>query len=95
MACLPYTFKKNISFSRSDLQIYLEKNGIQTRPIFTGNILRQPIMKNRYYKKHKEAHKVSDDVMKNGLLIGCHHGLKLKELKYMCAIFKKYLVKKI
>ena len=52
-------------------------------------------MKDKYYKKHKNSTKVSDDVMKNGLLIGCHHGLKLKELKYMCSIFKKYLVKKI
>mgnify|MGYP003717216865 CR=1 FL=1 len=43
--------QKNVSFSRNDLQIYLEKNGIQTRPIFSGNILKQPLMKNRYYKK--------------------------------------------
>ena len=73
------------------MQIYLEKNGIQTRAIFTGNILRQPMMKNQYFKKHKLASSVSDDVMKNGILIGCHHGLKLKELKYMCNIIAKYL----
>ena len=82
--------KKNSNFSRRDLQIYLEKKGIQTRAIFTGNILRQPMMKNRYYKKHRKSHIVSDDVMKNGILIGCHHGLKLNELKYMCLMFKKY-----
>ena len=91
----PLLVKENKRIKRNKLQIYLENNYIQTRTIFTGNILRQPIMKGKYYKKHKNSTKVSDDVMKNGLLIGCHHGLKLKELKYMCSIFKKYLVKKI
>ena len=48
-------------------------------------------MKNRYYKMHKEAHKVSDDVMKNGLLIGCHHGLVKKDLNYMVNTCRKFL----
>jgi len=72
------------------MQIFYEKNNIQTRTIFTGNILRQPIMKGQYYKKHKSATFVSDDVMKNGILIGCHHGLKQIELKYMCNMFEKF-----
>ena len=89
----PVLLKKNIGFSRTDLQIYLEKKGIQTRPIFTGNILRQPIMQNRYYKKHKEANKVSDDVMKNGLLIGCHHGMVKRDLYYIKNTIEKFLDK--
>ena len=87
----PILLKKGIGFSKQDLQIYLEKNDIQTRTIFTGNILKQPIMKNRYYKKHREAHKVSDDVMRNGLLIGCHHGLTKRDLNYMVGACKKFL----
>ncbi len=87
----PLVIKKNSNFSRRDLQIYLEKKGIQTRAIFTGNILRQPIMKNRYYKKHRKASIVSDDVMKNGILIGCHHGLKKKDLYRITNTFKKLL----
>jgi len=87
----PVLLKNNTDFSREDLQINLEKNGIQTRPIFSGNILKQPLMKNRYYKKHKQAHIVSDDVMENGLLIGCHHGLVKKDLNYMVNTCKKFL----
>ena len=67
----PLVIKKNSNFSRKNLQIYLEKKGIQTRTIFTGNILRQPMMKNKYYKKHRKSYIVSDDVMKNGILIRC------------------------
>ena len=87
----PLVIKKNSNFSRNDLQIYLEKKGIQTRAIFTGNILRQPIMKNRYYKKHRKASIVSDDVMKNGILIGCHYDLRKKDLYRITNTFKKLL----
>ena len=87
----PLVIKKNSNFSRKDLQIYLEKKGIQTRTIFTGNILRQPMMKNKYYKKHKKSYIVSDDVMKNGILIGCHHGLKKNDLYRIANTFKKFL----
>ena len=86
----PLVIKKKSQIKRKNLQIYLERNGIQTRTIFTGNILRQPMMKNKYFKKHKKAYEISDDVMKNGILIGCHHGLRSKELKYICNTFKKY-----
>lgn len=89
----PLVIKKNKYFSRKDLQIYFEKNNIQTRTIFTGNILKQPIMKNRDYKKHKNTDRVADDVMKNGILLGCHHGLKIKDLNYICNTFKKLIEK--
>ena len=89
----PLVLKKSAGFSRKKLQIYLEKRGIQTRTIFTGNILRQPIMKNKYYKKYSKFQKVSDDVMKNGILIGCHHGLKKRDLNQMIKIFKNFLDK--
>ena len=89
----PLVIKKNANFSRNDLQIYLEKKDIQTRTIFTGNILRQPLMRNKYYKKHNKSHIISDDVMRNGILIGCHHGLRKKDLNRMTNIFKKLLDK--
>jgi CDP-6-deoxy-D-xylo-4-hexulose-3-dehydrase len=89
----PLVIREKAKIRRKDLQIFLEKKGIQTRTIFTGNILRQPIMKNQYYKKHKYCGNVSDDVMKNGILIGCHHGLKLNELKFMCKAFDDFFKK--
>ena len=86
----PIVLRENNNIKRKNLQIYLEKNNIQTRTIFTGNILRQPMMQGRYFRKHKESSLVSDDVMRNGILIGCHHGLRINELKYICNTFKKY-----
>ena len=69
----------------------LEKKGIQTRTIFTGNILRQPIMKNLHYKKNNKPFVNSDNIMKNGLLIGCHHGLNKIEMNFMLNTLKKFI----
>ncbi len=87
----PLVIKKNKLFNRKKMQIFFEKNNIQTRTIFTGNILRQPAMKNRYYKKHTNCEDVANDVMKNGILIGCHQGMNKKQLDYICNTFLKFI----
>ena len=90
----PIILKKNKWFNRKELQIYLEKNKIQTRPIFSGNILRHPAFKKLVSNKNKlKNFKNSDYIMKNGLLIGCHHGLKDKDIFYIHKIIKKFLKK--
>ena len=48
-------------------------------------------MKNRYHKKYPKCNSVADDVMKNGILIGCHQGMKKSDLDYICNIFKKII----
>ena len=87
----PLVIKKNKKFNRKKMQIFFEKRNIQTRTVFTGNILKQPVMKNRNYKKHKKCDKVANDVMKNGILLGCHQGMNKSELKYICSTFKKLI----
>jgi len=84
---------KNKKIKRQKLQIFLEKKNIQTRTIFTGNILRQPIMKKKKYFKHNKSEIVSNDIMRNGILIGCHHGLTKKNLEYIYKSFNLFLKK--
>ena len=86
----PLVIKDNKYFNRKEMQIYFEKNNIQTRTIFTGNILKQPVMKNRKYKKHPQCDAIADNVMKNGILLGCHQGMKKNELDYICQTFIKF-----
>lgn len=43
----PLTIKEGSPFSRIELVTFLEKNGIQTRPVFGGNILHQPVFSPR------------------------------------------------
>jgi len=80
----PIIIKKNKLFNRKKLQIFLEKNNIQTRPIFSGNILRHPAFKYLNSAKNKiNQFPNSDYIMKNGLLIGCHQGLSRKHIEYI------------
>lgn len=89
----PIILRANIKFSRKEFQIYLEKNNIQTRPIFSGNILRHPAFTCLISNKNKlNSYKNSDYIMRNGLLIGCHQGLSNKDISYIHSIilnFKK------
>ena len=41
----PIILQNKLASKRKEVQIFLEKAGIQTRTIFTGNILRQPVAK--------------------------------------------------
>ena len=80
----PIILKNNKKFSRKQIQIFLEKQNIQTRPIFTGNTLRHPAFSNLISKRNKlNSFKNSDYIMKYGLLIGCHQGLKEKDISYI------------
>ena len=80
----PIIIKKNKLFDRKKLQVYLEKNNIQTRPIFSGNILRHPAFKHLISSTNKlNQFKNADYIMKNGLLIGCHQGLNNTHINYM------------
>jgi len=89
----PIILKEDSKISRQKFQMYLEKNKIQTRVIFTGNILRQPGFKNIKCKGKVNQFPNSDYIMRNGLLIGCHHGLLVKEIKYIHKIIREYFKK--
>jgi CDP-4-dehydro-6-deoxyglucose reductase, E1 len=71
----PILIKKSANFSRKEFQIFLEQRNIQTRVVFTGNILRQPMLSNFDFANKKEEFPNSDNVMKNGVLLPLHHGM--------------------
>ena len=86
----PLILKEDCSFKRKHLQIFLEKNKIQTRPIFTGNILSQPAF--QYLKKfNKTKYSNADLITKNGILLGLHHGLTKHQIDYMHNKVKSFL----
>tara|TARA_B100000579_G_scaffold171409_1_gene139635 strand:- start:1501 stop:2712 length:1212 start_codon:yes stop_codon:yes gene_type:complete len=88
----PIIIKANKYFNRKKLQIYLEKNYIQTRPIFSGNILRHPAFSYLISKKNRlNSLKNADYIMKNGILIGCHQGLTNKNIKTIHKIIYKFI----
>ena len=91
----PVILSGNNLFTRKELQIYLENCNIQTRPIFSGNILRHPAFQNLNSKKNNvNSFNNSDFIMRNGILIGCHQGLVEKQINYMHKMISKFIFKK-
>ena len=71
----PLLIKDTAPFTRREFQIFLEERNIQTRVVFTGNILRQPMCKNIKKIVSDEGYPNADTVMRRGVLLPLHHGL--------------------
>jgi CDP-6-deoxy-D-xylo-4-hexulose-3-dehydrase len=72
--------------NRLELLTFLENNDIQTRVTFAGNITRHPV-----YREYLQEFKNSDLIMKDGFLLGCHHGLTIKDIDYVCDKIKEFI----
>jgi CDP-6-deoxy-D-xylo-4-hexulose-3-dehydrase len=86
----PLIVKDKAPFNRTELQIFLEKRNIQTRVVFTGNILRQPGYKNISCIGQVDDFVNADNVMRGGILLAVHHGLTDEMINHIhssCAIF--------
>lgn len=90
----PILIKKNAPFTRKEFQIYLEKRKIQTRVVFTGNILRQPMMSNVKHIACKSGFKNSDAIMERGVLLPLHHGMTDEMFDKLHAVIDEFIEKK-
>jgi len=89
----PLTISSDAPFTRLELVKYLESNGVQTRPVFTGNVLHQPAFKKINYKKLENDFHVANNIMKNSFLIGCNHGLNDEHINKIQRTFSSFLEK--
>ena len=88
----PLTIREGSPFTRTDMQIFLEKRNIQTRVVFTGNILRQPGFRKIKCKTSKKGYPQADKVMRNGILIGCHQGMTDAMMKHLTSSINKFIL---
>ena len=70
---------------RFELLTFLEENNIQTRVTFAGNVTRHPV-----YREYLQDFKNSDTIMKNGFLLGAHHGMTVEDVDYVCDKIKEF-----
>jgi CDP-6-deoxy-D-xylo-4-hexulose-3-dehydrase len=78
----PMLLTNKLKGKRKEFQIYLEKAGIQTRTIFTGNILKQPVAEKFIWDSYG-GFDISDEIMQNGIMLGCHNQMDAKKMEYM------------
>ncbi len=79
----PLVVRDSAPFKRNQMQMYFEERGIQTRPIFTGNILRQPGFKSIARRESRSGYEQADLVTRGGIVIGCHQGLSEAQLSHI------------
>lgn len=79
----PLIIKDSAPFTRREITEHLERANIQTRPIFTGNIVKQPGFDHIPHKKAQMSYPNTERVMRNGFVVGCHQGLTSKQLSYL------------
>lgn len=90
----PVTIRSDAPFTRFQITKFLEERNIQTRPIFTGNVLRQPAFNKIKHKRTlPSGNPITDQVMLNGMVLGCHHGLTGEQRKYLLATLESFLKK--
>lgn len=70
---------------RKGVLTFLESNDVQIRVFFAGNITRHPA-----YRQYMQAFPGADRVMKEGFLIGAHHGLEIEDIDRVCDLLIRY-----
>lgn len=77
-------------FDRIELQTFFERRGIQTRPIFSGNILRHPGFAQIDCRVSAAGYPNADAVMEGGIMFGCHQGLDEEDMAYIMQNFQTF-----
>ena len=75
---------------RLKLVNYMEKNNVQTRVTFAGNITRHPA-----FREYLQDFENADTIMKDGFLLGAHHGMTLDDVDRVCKLLKTFANRKL
>jgi CDP-6-deoxy-D-xylo-4-hexulose-3-dehydrase len=86
--CLPLILKKT-SFKKG-LQKSLSEAGIESRPIISGNLLKQPFLKKIF---HTGKFKNADFVHNNGFYIGNNQFVDRKKIDYLESLLNKFFTR--
>ena len=81
---------------RNKVVKYLEKNGIQTRNLFAGNLIKHPCFDE--LRKNNTGYRVvgelinTDKIMKDTFWIGVYPGMTDKKIDYMIEKIKEIVI---
>ncbi len=79
-----FTLDDDFSMSRNDVQRFLEDRGINTRMVWTGNILRQPAFAQIEHRQPEGGLPNCDRMMDRSLSLPIYHALNADHMGYIC-----------
>ncbi|WP_428324993.1 lipopolysaccharide biosynthesis protein RfbH [Nitrosopumilus sp.] len=85
----PITVKSNQNFSKGSLVNFLSSKLIDSRPIFAGNIIKQPYFKNKSFKTSSSLSN-TEKIMNDSFWIGVFPGLSNEMLEYIVQQFDSF-----
>lgn len=91
--CYPVQLRPESGLNRRQLQVFLEEAGVFTRVIFTGNAVRQPMMKGVEYRVDPEGYPNGDRVMEYGLMLPCHPTMTTEDCEYLYQVLEEFIEK--
>jgi CDP-4-dehydro-6-deoxyglucose reductase, E1 len=89
------TVRKDTKFTRDEIVNYLERNGIQTRMLFAGNLLKHPCFDEM--RKKGEGYRVvgeltnTDIIMNRTFWIGVYPGMNQDMIQYMFTKIREFV----
>ena len=86
----PLTIRDEVRFNRYALSTFLEEKMIQTRPLFAGNITKQPAYAKIKYRKI-DSLKNSDRILHNTLFLGIYPGIGNEEIDFIAESINDFL----
>jgi CDP-6-deoxy-D-xylo-4-hexulose-3-dehydrase len=86
------TLKENSPFSKNEIVHFLENNRIATRPLFSGNITRQPAYTSVNFRIIDDL-KNTDYIMNNSFWFGVYPGISTEMREYIIKKFEEFLRK--
>ena len=87
----PILIRPGSGVSRAAFQQHMERHGIDTRMVWTGNITRQPAFKNVPHRVADGGLANADRVMEQGLILPCNHGIDDDAIAYICETAEAFL----
>ena len=84
------TVREDAGFTRDDLTRFLEANRIETRNLFSGNLLRQPAFVDIDHSVVGDLGN-TDIIMQRTFFIGTYPGLDDARLDYVGSVFERFM----
>jgi dTDP-4-amino-4,6-dideoxygalactose transaminase len=87
----PVRIRPDSGVRRSEFQQYMERNGVDTRMVWTGNVTRQPAFKEVPCRIPRGGLPRADEVMEQGLVLPSNHGLNDEDIDYVWETAEAFL----
>jgi len=87
----PILIRAGSGVSRTEYQQFMERSGIDTRMVWTGNAARQPAFKGAPHRVAPGGLANADRVMETGLILPCNHGMDDDDVDHIAATSERFL----